>query len=104
MSEENSEVDTVSDNKSVTVQLDEPIQRGEKLITEIRLKKPRTQQLRGISLLDIGQLDVSALQKLLPRITEPVLTTNDINRLDMSDLAAIAAAVARFLAQKADLN
>ncbi|MGZ9712536.1 phage tail assembly protein [Glaciimonas sp. GNP009] len=88
----------------VTVILDEPLQRGDTVITEIQLRKPKAGELRGVSLVDVANLDVMALQKVLPRITQPILTMQDVNNLDLADLMAIGAEVAYFLAKKADRN
>ena len=96
-------VASVSTNH-VTVILDEPLQRGESVITEIQLRKPKAGELRGVSLVDVANLDVMALQKVLPRITQPILTTQDVNNLDLADLMALGAEVAYFLAKKADRN
>ena len=91
-------------NTHVTVILDEPLQRGDTVITEIQLRKPKAGELRGVSLVDVANLDVMALQKVLPRITQPILTMQDVNNLDLADLMALGAEVAYFLAKKADRN
>ncbi|PRC90982.1 phage tail assembly protein [Solimicrobium silvestre] len=88
----------------VTITLDEAIQRGESLITEIQLRKPKAGELRGVSLVELAQLDVTALQKVLPRITQPTLTNHEVNNLDLADLMSLGAEVAFFLAKKADRN
>ena len=59
-----------------TVTLDSPIQRGETTIDKLQLRKPRSGELRGLSLVDLGQLKVDALTKVLPRITVPPLTVS----------------------------
>lgn len=86
----------------VTIQLDEPIQRGDNTINEIQLRKPKSGELRGVSLVDVANLQVLALQKVLPRITTPTLTTLDISNLDPADLMSIGAEVSYFLVKKAD--
>ncbi|KAF3999213.1 phage tail assembly protein [Glaciimonas immobilis] len=94
---------TKPDNAThVTITLDEPIQRGDTTITEVQLRKPKAGELRGVSLVDVANLDVIALQKVLPRISYPILTPQDINNLDLADLMALGAEVAYFLAKKAD--
>lgn len=85
----------------VNVTLDTPIKRGEQEISTITLRKPRSGELRGLSLVDLAQLDIVALRKLLPRITSPVLTELDVDQLDMSDMMALGAEVSGFLLQKA---
>jgi len=85
---------------SPTVTLDEPITRGEQTISEISLRKPNAGELRGVSLLELAQLDVSALHKVLPRITTPTLTEADISKLCLADLLALGAEIAGFFARK----
>lgn len=86
----------------ITVQLDEPIRRGDTVIEAIQLRKPKAGELRGVSLVDVANLDVMALQKVLPRITTPTLTTAEVNQLDLADLMQLGAEVAYFLATKAN--
>jgi len=83
-----------------TVTLDEPIQRGDQTISEISLRKPNAGELRGVSLVELAQLDVSALHKVLPRITAPPLTEADISKLCLADLLALGAEIAGFFARK----
>ncbi|AEK60847.1 phage tail assembly protein [Collimonas fungivorans] len=85
-----------------TVVLDEPLTRGASQITEVQIRKPKSGELRGVSLIELGQMDVSALQRVLPRITSPILTTQDVANLDPADLVSIGAEVAYFLVKKAD--
>ena len=85
---------------TVTVKLDEPIKRGEKLINEIQLRRPKSGALRGLSLINVANMEASTLLKLLPRISEPALTEHDINNMDPSDLTALGMEVAGFLPQK----
>jgi len=83
-----------------TVTLDEPIQRGEQRIEALMLRKPSAGELRGISLVELGQLEVSALHKVLPRITTPTLTEADVSRLALADLLALGAEIAGFFARR----
>jgi len=83
-----------------TVTLEESITRGEQTITEISLRKPNAGELRGVSLMELVQLDVSALHKVLPRITAPTLTEADISQLCPADLLSIGAEIAGFFSRK----
>lgn len=89
-----------TDNNTVTVTLDEPIKRGDKLINEVQLRRPKSGALRGLSLMNVANMEVSTLIKLLPRISDPALTEYDINNMDPSDLTALGVEVASFLPQK----
>ncbi|SDK78283.1 Phage tail assembly chaperone protein, E, or 41 or 14 [Modicisalibacter muralis] len=80
-----------------TVELDSPIQRGKTPITEIHVRKPKSGALRGVALTDVLQMDVAALTKVLPRITEPALTEAEIRDMDPADLVQLGGVVAGFL-------
>ncbi len=82
------------------VALDAPIVRGEHSIDSVTLRKPMAGELRGVSLIELMQMDVTALRKVLPRITTPALTDVEIGRMDPADLVQCGVAVAGFLLQK----
>lgn len=82
------------------VELDEPIVRGTQTITHIDVRKPMAGELRGIALVDLLNLEVNALRKVLPRITTPTLTDHEVGRMDPADLVDIGAKVAGFLVKK----
>lgn len=85
-----------------TIALDTPIVRGETQITTIVLRKPASGELRGVSLIDLAQMDVLSLRKVLPRITTPSLTDFEIGRMDPADLLQCGVAVGSFLLKKSD--
>lgn len=87
---------------NTTITLDEPIQRGETTITEIVIRRPKSGELRGVSLIDIGNMNVTALQQVLPRITSPTMTAQEVANLDPADLVQLGVEVAYFLVKKAD--
>ncbi|WP_313128885.1 phage tail assembly protein [Stutzerimonas nitrititolerans] len=81
--------------------LEQPIKRGEsKPIAEITLRKPASGELRGLKLGDLINGDVSATIRLVPRISQPSLTEQEVAALDPADLLACADAVAGFLQKK----
>jgi len=86
---------------ATSLTLDDPIQRGEQRIEALTLRKPSAGELRGISLVDLAQLDVSALHKVLPRITTPTLTEADVSRLSLADFLALGTEIAGFFARRA---
>lgn len=90
----------MSKNSNEPITLDTPIQRGDQTITAITLRKPASGELRGVSLTDLLQLDVNALQKVLPRISSPTLTEQDIGRMDPADLVQLGSKVTGFLLPK----
>ncbi|UXC90119.1 phage tail assembly protein [Sphingobium sp. RSMS] len=83
-----------------TVSLDTPIERGEQQIATLQLRKPKSGELRGLSLVDLGQLKVDALTKLLPRISTPPISEAEAANLDPADLLACGAEIGGFLLQK----
>ncbi|MFJ2988342.1 phage tail assembly protein [Collimonas sp. NPDC087041] len=87
---------------SKTITLDEPIVRGDTVISEITIRRPKAGALRGVSLMDLGNLSVAALQTVLPRITQPTLTAQEVAGMDPADLTEIGSEVAIFLVKKAD--
>lgn len=82
------------------VTLDTPIVRGEQTIGFLELRKPKGRALKGLSLVDLGQLKADALHLLLPRITNPTITPAEAIDLDPADLLACGAEIGGFLLQK----
>lgn len=85
-----------TENQNV-VTLDTPLMRGEQKIEKITLTKPNAGTLRGVSLAALANSDVDALIKVLPRMTYPALTEQEVARLDVSDLISLAGKVVGFL-------
>lgn len=83
-----------------TVELDTPIQRGSKTVTEITVRKPKAGALRGVALADVLNMDVQALTKVLPRITDPAITEAELRNMDPADLVQLGSAVSGFLLAK----
>ncbi|PQP12610.1 phage tail assembly protein [Burkholderia cepacia] len=84
-----------------TLTLDTPLVRGKQTIDRVTLRKPKSGELRGVSLSDLVNLDVVALSKVLPRISEPVLTEADVANIDPADLVQLGGIFAGFLMPKA---
>ncbi|RJT48151.1 phage tail assembly protein, partial [Rahnella variigena] len=53
-------------NENIVI-LEEPIKRGDTLITQIEIIKPNAGHLRGIGLAALANADVDALTVILPR-------------------------------------
>jgi hypothetical protein len=88
---------TLADNE---VELDEPLVRGKQTIDVVAVRKPQSGELRGVSLQDLLNLDVSALLVVLPRITTPTLTQQEVARLEPADLVQLGSKVSGFLLTK----
>lgn len=90
-----------TDNPNLkTVQLDDPIKRGNTVLESIDIRKPNAGELRGVSLMDVAQMDVLALRKVLPRITIPNLTDTEVGNLSLADMMQCGVVVSAFLLTK----
>ncbi|CAM3743956.1 MULTISPECIES: phage tail assembly protein [Rahnella] len=92
----------MSEHNENIVILEEPIKRGDTLITQIEIIKPNAGHLRGIGLAALANADVDALTVILPRITVPNLTAQDCKSLNLPDLIAMAGKVIGFLSPKSE--
>lgn len=98
-----SKTELPKDPNTTTIELDTPIVRGEQTITTLTIKKPDTGKLRGgIKLMELIQMDIDSIIKVIPRITTPTLTENDVASLDPADLLAVSTAVVGFFQTKAE--
>jgi len=95
--------DKTTPNEKV-VELDTPILRGNTEITSITVRKPQSGALRGTRLQALLDMDVNALITVLPRITTPALTTQEINEMDPADLVSLSVEVVTFLLKKSVLS
>lgn len=82
---------------AVGIPLDTPIQRTGQTITHVQVRKPNAGALRGLSLVEVLQMNVTALQTLLPRVTEPPLLKQEVDAMDPADLVALGSEVVGFL-------
>lgn len=89
------------ENENV-ITLEEPITRGEMVISQVEIIKPNAGHLRGIGLASLSNADVDALVTVLPRITLPILTKQECNALCLPDLIALASKVVAFLSPKSE--
>jgi hypothetical protein len=57
---------------------------------------PDTGALRGLKLTDVLQMDVNAMCRLLPRITDPALMPDEVAALPPADLLMLSSEVVSF--------
>ena len=81
---------------SDVIKLEEPIERGETKITELKLRKPHGGELRGLTLVDLTQLKTDTVIALLPRITMPTITDVEAAMMDPADLLQCGVEIATF--------
>jgi len=86
------------------VTLDTPIVRGSQSIETVTLRKPMAGELRGVALVELLQMQVEALATVLPRITTPTLTKQDVFNMNPADLLQCAQKVAVFLLPKSAMS
>lgn len=79
-----------------TLKLTKPITRGETQISEITLHAPNVGAMRGVSMRAILDINVDALVTVLPRISDPKLTEQEVDKLDLPDLLQAGILVASF--------
>lgn len=88
-----------------TVTLDNPLKRGGQEITKVTLRKPMGGDLQGTNIGDLYNMNVVAMSKVIPRISEPMIHAPEFMAMDGEDIAALSGQVVSFLLtrrQKAD--
>jgi len=83
-----------------TILLDTPIIRGKNSLNTLSLRKPQSGELRGVQLVELLNMDVTTLIKILPRITSPSITAPEAASMDPADLLACGSKISGFLLQK----
>lgn len=84
------------ENENV-VTLETPVKRGGQIIESVTMITPNTGTLRGVSLASVANSDIDALIKVLPRMTMPSLTEQEVVALGLPDILALAGKVVGFL-------
>lgn len=84
------------------ITLSKPIKRGDTEITMVTLHEPNAGSLRGISLSDVLGMKSDAIVTLVPRISEPKLTEQEMQRLGLRDLALLEGGIANFFLTDAE--
>lgn len=99
-------IDGASEKKRFeTVRLDNPLKRGDLVIDEVTLRKPMGGDLQGTNIGDLYNMNVVAMSKVIPRISEPMIHAPEFMAMDGEDIAALSGQVVSFLLtrrQKAD--
>lgn len=78
------------------ITLNVPIEFGDQKIKMIALRRPSSGDLRGCKLLDLLQMDVDAVIKVLPRVANEIASEQVALKLDPSDLAKVAKELVSF--------
>lgn len=83
--------------------LNQPIIRKDETITDVTVLEPSSGALRGIKLTQLLQMDVTTINVLLPRITQPALLPDEVAALKPVDLMKLANEVISFFIDPAEL-
>lgn len=87
--------EAIQDPNIESVKFDVGFKRGEQSITEIVIRKPKTRALRGLTLVNVLQLDVDTMAKLAPHV-HPTMSENDVYDLDPVDVTKLCKEVIGF--------
>lgn len=79
------------------IKLRRPITEGKTTIETVKVMEPTVGALRGLQLAPLVQMDTGALSRLLPRITDPILTEDQVAELHPADFAMMGGLVSVFL-------
>lgn len=85
-----------------TVTLEQPIPRSEGEIKTLTLRKPKSGELRKLSLKDILTSEIDTILELLPRISDPILTDAEVDDLCPGDLAQVGGVIRGFFLTPAE--
>ncbi|MNH79268.1 Phage tail protein E [compost metagenome] len=99
-------IDGASEKKRFeTVDLDNPLKRGDLEINKVTLRKPMGGDLAGTNIGDLYNMNVVAMSKVIPRISDPMVHAPEFMAMNGEDIAALSGQVVSFLLtrrQKAD--
>ena len=88
-----------------TIKLTRPLTAGRpEPITSVTLREPASGDLRGLKLTDIMQMDVTAMTRLLPRLTNPALAPSEIEDLGPADFMSLCTGVVGFFFTEAQIE
>lgn len=88
-----------------SVTLSNPVTIDGESVSKINLRKPMVGDLRGLKLTNVLQMDVDALTRLLPRITNPPLNESQISsELEPDDFTELASKTLLFFVKQAQLD
>ncbi|MBS0353025.1 MAG: phage tail assembly protein [Proteobacteria bacterium] len=84
-------------NPTTVIPLEKPLKRGDQEIKSITLHKPNAGQLRGVSLRNALEMQADVICLIVPRISDPKITPQEMNQVEPCDLLSMGAAIANFL-------
>lgn len=97
MNTQTSNKESIVNPNTKNIELLDGFKRGDNTMKEITLVKPNTGHCRGLSLKAVLNFEIDALSILLPRITLPAMTADDVYKLELMDTLKIAEGITAFL-------
>lgn len=85
------------EQKQVVVELENPIVRDGKEITEVTVRMPMAGDLRGMGLQQLMNGGILEIQTVLRRVTTPMLTEADFADMPGADFISLSSEVMGFL-------
>lgn len=92
-----SDTETLPEGCFARIPLRKPITRGETKVSSIMLREPDGVALMGVELFDLMRMNTTEIVKLLPRISEPPLITEEVKTMSGNDLFSVGQEIAAFL-------
>lgn len=83
------------------VDLDNPIKRGDQVISSVMVRKPLGGDMRGTEVTKLWNMDVDHMSIVIPRVTEPTIHRQDFLDMAGEDITSLCAEVVNFLLSKA---
>ena len=93
-------------NRFSSFTLDGPIAIGDQVVheagTKIQVRRPSAGELRGVDIsATISRCDFAQIEKIAPRITNPMLLKEHISAMDPADFVQLGGEIVDFLLPKA---
>ena len=73
-------------------------------VKKIQLRRPMGGDLRGLKLTELLQLDVTAVSRLVPRISTPPVSETQMAAMGAADITKLATGVVGFFVDPAELE
>lgn len=88
-----------------SVPLSKPVTIDGEEVEEITLRKPYPGELRGLAMTDVLRMETDALLKLLPRITQPPLSPQQLSaEIEPEDFMELATKTLLFFVKKEQME
>lgn len=94
---------TPASPKTALVKLNQPIVRGDQVITEVTLRQPVGGDMRGLSIQQLNQSDYNAIRTLVPRIAMPMVLDSDFDAMPAADIGSFAGEIIGFFMSTAQM-